>query len=107
MSDSSISFDASKSLDAVTSLVRIASLGKMTLIDTPGFNDPNKTRSDKHIHMDFVETVRETLKSPDEGISVFVQCIMPDESDRIRKSVIKTMMNFLLMLSVFHRDTTV
>ena len=32
---------------------------------------------------------------------------MPDESDRIRKSAIKTMMNFLLMLSVFHRDTTV
>ena len=32
---------------------------------------------------------------------------MPDESDRIRKSVIKTMMNFLLMLSVFNRDTTV
>ena len=32
---------------------------------------------------------------------------MPDESDRIRQSVIKTMMNFLLMLSVFNRDTTV
>ena len=79
----------------------------MTLVDTPGFNDPNKTRSDKHIHMEFVNTVRETLKSPDEGISVFVQCIMPDQSDRIRQSVIKTMMNFLLMLSVFHRDTTV
>ena len=79
----------------------------MTLVDTPGFNDPNKTRSDKHIHMEFVETVRETLKSPYEGISVFVQCIMPDESDRIRKSVIKTMMNFLLMLSVFNRDITV
>ena len=61
--DSSISFDASKSLDAVTSLVRIATLGKMTLVDTPGFNDPNKTRSDKHIHMEFVETVREALKS--------------------------------------------
>ena len=32
---------------------------------------------------------------------------MPDESDRIRQSVIKTMMNFLLILSVFHRGTTV
>ena len=32
---------------------------------------------------------------------------MPDESDRIRKSVVKTMMNFLLILSVFHRNTTV
>ena len=79
----------------------------MTLVDTPGFNDPNKTRSDKHIHIEFVNTVRETLKSAHEGISVFVQCIMPDQSDRIRQSVIKTMMNFLLMLSVFNRDTTV
>ena len=87
--------------------MRIASLGNMTLIDTPGFNDPNKIRSDKHIHMEFVGTVREILKSPHEGISSFIQCILPDESDRIRKSSIKTMMNFLLMLSVFNRDTTV
>ena len=32
---------------------------------------------------------------------------MPDKSDRIRKSVIQTMMNFLLILSVFHRDTSI
>ena len=32
---------------------------------------------------------------------------MPDESDRIRKSVIKSMMNLLLILSIFNRDTTV
>ena len=32
---------------------------------------------------------------------------MPDESDRIRKSVIKSMMNFLLILAVFNRDTTI
>ena len=37
---------------------------------------------------------------------MFVQCIMPDESDRIRQTVIKTMMNFLLIFSVFHRETT-
>lgn len=31
---------------------------------------------------------------------------MPDESNRIRQSVIKAMMEFLLILSVFHRETT-
>ena len=32
---------------------------------------------------------------------------MPDKSDRIRQSVITSMMNFLLILSVFHKDTKV
>ena len=32
---------------------------------------------------------------------------MPDESSRIRQSVIKTMTSVLLILSVFHRETTV
>ena len=38
---------------------------------------------------------------------MFVQCIMPDESDRIRKSTIKSMMNFLLMFAVFNRETSI
>ena len=38
---------------------------------------------------------------------MFVQCIMPDESDRIRQSVIKTMTKVLLILSIFHRETSV
>ena len=58
-------FTASKSLKAITNFVRIAKSGNMTLIDTPGFNDPNKTRTDKHIFMDLINTIREPLKSPD------------------------------------------
>ena len=38
---------------------------------------------------------------------MFVQCIMPDESDRIRKSAVKSMMNFLLMFAVFNRETSI
>ena len=79
----------------------------MTLIDSPGLNDPNKLRTDKSIFMDLISNLREPLKSPDKGISMFIQCIMPDKSDRIRKSVITSMLNFLLILSVFHEDTTV
>ena len=80
----------------------------MTLIDTPGLNDPQtKVRSDKQIFMNLVSTIRDTLKTPENGISMFVQCIMPDQSNRIRQTVIKAMMNFLLILSVFHRDTSV
>ena len=79
----------------------------MTLIDSPGFNDPNKAQTDKAIFMDLISNLRGPLKSPDEGISMFIQCIMPDKSVRIRQSVITSMMNFLLILSVFHKDTTV
>ena len=38
---------------------------------------------------------------------MFIQCIMPDESDRIRQSVIKTMTRVLLILSIFHKETSV
>lgn len=79
-----LKFDASPSLMSVTSVVKIAKSGNMTLIDSPGFNDPNKARTDKAIFMDLINTIREPLKSPEQGITMFIQCIMPDKSDRIR-----------------------
>ena len=45
------------------------------------------------------------MKSKTEGISMFVQCIMPDQSDRIRKSAINAMLNLLLILAVFNTKT--
>ena len=102
-----INFVAGKSLTSVTSHVSISTNGNMSLIDTPGFNDPNKTRTDKSIFLDLINTIREPLKSSHQGLSMFVQCIMPDESDRIRKSAIKSMMNLLLIFAVFHRETTI
>ena len=44
----------------------------MTLIDPPGFNDPNKTRTDKQIFMDLINTIRETLKEEKQGITTFI-----------------------------------
>ena len=79
-----LKFDASPSLMSVTSVVKIAKSGNMTLIDSPGFNDPNKARTDKAIFMDLINTIREPLKSSEQGITMFIQCIMPDKSDRIR-----------------------
>ena len=60
-----LNFTASKSLVAVTSHVKVAKRGYMTLIDSPGLNDPNKTRTDKQIFMDLINTIREPLKSSD------------------------------------------
>ena len=39
-------FEAKKQLDAVTKKVEIKELDDINLIDSPGFNDPNKERTD-------------------------------------------------------------
>ena len=44
----------------------------MTLIDTPGLNDADKTRTDKQIYIDLVNTIREAVRSPYQGINVLV-----------------------------------
>ena len=41
-----ITFEHAQSIESVTTVVRIASAGNMTLIDSPGTNDPNKLRTD-------------------------------------------------------------
>ena len=56
-------FDASPNLMSVTAYVKTAKSGNMTLIDTPGFNDPNKARTDKAIFLDLVNTIRVPLTS--------------------------------------------
>ena len=67
-----INFVAGKSLTSVTSHVSISTNGNMSLIDTPGFNDPNKTRTDKSIFLDLINTIRMPLKSSHQGLSMFV-----------------------------------
>ena len=78
----------------------------MTLIDSPGLNDPDPARSNKRIFMDLINTIRALLKSDEEGISTIVQCIMPDRSFRIRDTAIMTMIDMLLMLSIFNQNTS-
>ena len=73
----------------------------MTLIDTPGFNDTNVQRSDKKILNALIKTIRPMLYDSQKGISSFVQCIMPDESDRIRATSIKAMNYMLFILNSF------
>ena len=48
--DESFKFKAAKSSAAVTTHVTLASIGALTVIDTPGTNDPNKLRTDQVIY---------------------------------------------------------
>ena len=74
----------------------------MTLIDTPGFNDTNVHRTDKKILNELIKTIRPMLYDEHKGISSFIQCIMPDESDRIRGTSIKAMNYMLFILNSFN-----
>ena len=100
-------FEASKSVRTVTQHCTKVVYEFMTLIDTPGLNDPNRLRTDKQIFMDLVNTIRQPLFSQEQGITSFIQCIMQDNSERIRDSVLNAMLNLLLILSVFNSETKV
>ena len=56
---------------------------------------------------ELINAIRPMLLNNNQGISSFTQCIMPDESDRIRESSIKGMNNILLMLQSFDPKTDI
>ena len=71
----------------------------MTLIDTPGLNDPDATRSDKNIHIEMIKNLRIQLYDPKQGLSSMILCVMPNASQRITDSTIKGMLSMFLMFN--------
>ena len=69
------------------------------MIDTPGLNDTNTDRSDKKILNELTKIIRPRLYDKKQGISAFIQCIMPDNSKRIRNSSIGAMNNVMFLLN--------
>ena len=58
-------FKAYKSTKTVTQHCTKVDYENMTLIDSPGLNDPNRLRTDKQIFMDLVASIRQSLFSHD------------------------------------------
>lgn len=85
----------------------MGTIGDMTLIDTPGFNDPDIAVSDKNIYIEIVKSLSSTLYDPTQGISSFILCVMPNESQRIRDSTINAMNNMLFMLNSLDERTDI
>ena len=56
-----LQFEAQKSLNAVTKSVNKLVFDNIVYIDTPGFNDPDKTRSDNQIFSDIVDELSDIL----------------------------------------------
>ena len=57
-------FRSMASFKSVTSCVQLGSVGLMTLIDTPGLNDPDASRSDKNIHIEMIKNLKIQLSDP-------------------------------------------
>ena len=100
-------FKSMKSYKSVTPFVQTGTVGDVTLIDTPGFNDCDVNRSDKKIFIEMVHTLRQVVKDPQQGLSCFIQCIMPNSSHRFRDSSIKTMNYILFSLNCFNKDADI
>ena len=50
-------FKSSQSFKSVTSCVQLGTVGNMTVIDSPGLNDPDARRSDKNIHIEMIKNL--------------------------------------------------
>jgi hypothetical protein len=68
----------------VTKDVEIIELDDINYIDSPGFNDPNKERTDIQIFTHLTDCLSEILKT--DGIASIIQCVMIPESGRIKSS---------------------
>ena len=97
-------FESGKSVKAVTTKVKVDQSGNMTLIDTPGTNDPDKKRTDSQIQLELMNTIRALLRETTEGINTFTQCILPDAAGRIKRSAIQSMCTMLLSLTSLYED---
>ena len=91
-----------ESFKAVTPCVQIGTVGDFILFDTPGFNDSDINRSDKSILIETIKTIRQSIQDPTEGISAFIQCIMPNAAQRITDTAIGAMNLILFTLNCFN-----
>ena len=96
-----------KSFKSVTPCVQQGTVGDVTLIDTPGFNDCDVDRSDKNIFIEMAHTLRQRIYDPSKGISCFIQCIMPNSSNRFRETALKNMNYVLFSLNCFNENTDI
>ena len=71
----------------------------MSLIDTPGLNDPDARRSDKNIYIEMIKNLTVHLYNPEQGISSLILCVLPNESQRITDTTIKAINNMLFIFN--------
>ena len=76
----SLQFVSNKSFKSVTGCFKEGTFGQMSLMDTPGLNDPNAERSDKSIIIEMMKNLEAKLKDKEQGITSLILCVLPDAS---------------------------
>ena len=74
-------------------------------MDTPGFNDPNKKRTDKTILTNILTTIQRDKEIKADGLSALLQCVMIPPSGRISKSAIQIMSKMLQSFTLSYPDS--
>ena len=85
----------------------MGSIGNITMIDTPGLNDPETGRSDKNINIEIIKKLSDQLNDPQQGISSLIFCFMPNASERVTDSAINCMSSMLFMFNSLDERTNI
>ena len=73
-------FKSDKSSKSVTVCFKEGTIGQMSLMDTPGLNDPYSEGSDTSIMIEMMKNLGAKLKDKNQGIDSLILCVMPDTS---------------------------
>ena len=71
----------------------------MTLIDTPGLNDPDAQRTDKLTMIETIKNLSPKLYDAQQGISSLILCIMPNAAQRITDSTVKAILDMFFVFN--------
>jgi hypothetical protein len=96
-------FVASKDTKAVTTKLHMKKFKELDIMDTPGFNDPDKSRTDTQLFIDMTYALHDRYILED-GIAALLQCIMVPTSGRIGKTSIALMSQMLQLFTLSYPD---
>ena len=97
-------FVASKAVKAVTKRMHIKYFKEMGVLDSPGFNDPDKERTDAQIFIDMTNCLNER-DILDEGIACILQCVMVPASGRVNGTAVALMSKMLQVFTLSYPDS--
>ena len=87
-------FEAKKGAESVTKAIQSVEVNGIRLIDTPGFNDPQKNISDTQILVNTSDYVKDEVRI-DEGVSTYLMCLMVSEAGRFTETSYQTLVKIV------------
>lgn len=100
-------FETGENFDSVTKDVSGIVIGNLSLVDTPGINDPLREEGirDEDIAKDVAKKINRDFSSSAAGITGIIQAITVDTvGGRIRDSGIKAMADTIQSLTTMYKD---